>query len=231
MAKSFKKGPPSGSTLLKPTSERDFFDLLEDRTAEPSPRPAGSAPVTALPGAAVLVPNGNTGKQVILGDTPVTEEHVSFLQKPAPDVELSREVVATPVASPPRRQPVTEQPDQPIGVPAGIAASPVAPAPAATAASVSGLPATESKGVRQTFVVGAQYLEQLRDFVHAQRASGAYWYSQRQAIEEGLALLIATRGPLTQRPDYIQEREQERRVRIQKGRREGRTPKDPPSSP
>ncbi len=229
MAKSFKKEPMIGSALPKPTSERDFFDFLEDPTVESSAGPAGSEPVAALPGAGEPVPNGNTSKQVITESTSVTQQSVSPPEKPAPDAEPSREVVAKPAASSPRRRPVTEQPDQPLGEPAGIATSPVALPPTATAASIPRPPAAESsQGVRQTFVVGAQSLEQLRDFVHARRASGDYWYSQRQAIEEGLALLFATRGPVIQRPDHIQAREQEQRVRIQKGRRVGRASQDPP---
>lgn len=227
MAKSFKKGPTTESTLPKPTSEWDFFDFLESPTAELSVEPAGSGQVSSLPEAAEPLPDSSTGKQVIAGSTPVRQEPAGSLEKPAPDAEPPREIAAKPIASPPRRRPVPEQPYQPIGEPAEVATSPVAPAPAATAASVPSLPATESnQGVRQTFVVGAQSLEELRNFVHAKRAAGTYWYSQRQAIEEGLALLFATHGPLTQRPDHIQVQEQERRARIQKGRRTGRTPKD-----
>lgn len=223
MAKSFKKGPTTGSTPPKPTSERDFFDFLDAPVAEPVAGPAGSEPVPALLGAAELVPSGNTGKQEMPSDTLSTEEQASALKQAAPDVEPSREVVAKPT----RRRPVAEQLGQPIEKPAAIAASPVAPQPDATAASVPRLLTTDnSQGVRQTFVVGAQFLEQLRDFVHAQRAAGAYWYSQRQALEEGLVLLFATRGPVAQRPDHIQAWEQERRTRIQEGRRAGRTPED-----
>jgi hypothetical protein len=221
MAKSFKKEPATGSSLPKPTSERDFFDFLEGPTAEPSVGPAGSEPVAALLGAAEPAPNSNTDKQTITDSTPVTQQPASPPKGPAPAPNAE-----------PRRRPVTEEPDQPIGEPAGIADSPIAPPPAAMAASIPRPPAAESsQGVRQTFVVGAQSLEELRDFVHARRASGDYWYSQRQAIEEGLALLFATRGPVTQRPDHIQAREQERRIRIQQGRRAGRAPKAPPSSP
>jgi hypothetical protein len=234
MAKSFKKEPATGSARPKPTSERDFFDFLEDPTAELSAGPAGSEPVAALPGAAEPVPNSNTSKQVLTESTPVTQQSVSPPEKPAPapDAEPSCQLVAKPAASSPRRRLVTKQPDRALEEPAGIAASPVTPPLAATAASIPGPPAVESnQGVRQTFVVGAQSLEQLRDFVHARRASGDYWYSQRQAIEEGLALLFATRDPVTQRPYHIQAREQEQRVRIQQGRRVGRAPKHPPSSP
>jgi hypothetical protein len=227
MAKSFKKGPTTESTLPKPTSEWDFFDFLEGPTAELSIEAAGSGQVASLPAAAELLPGSNTGKQGITGRTPVTQEPAGSLQKPAPDAEPPREKASKPVASLSRHRPVPEQPDLSIAEPVEVAASPVAPPPAAITTSAPSLPTAESnQGVRQTFVVGAQCLEELRNFVHAKRAAGAYWYSQRQAIEEGLALLFATHGPLSQRPDHIQIQEQERRARIQKGRRAGRTPKD-----
>jgi len=41
--------------------------------------------------------------------------------------------------------------------------------------------------VRQPFVVGASYLDKLRDYVHERRMLGDYLHSQRQA----LALLFA----------------------------------------
>lgn len=228
MAKSFKKGPTTENTLPKPTSEWDFFDFLEGPTAELPIEAAGRGQVTAVPEGAELLPGSKPGKQGQAGSTPVTQEPAGSLEKPAPEAELPRERAAKPVASPPRRRPVPEQLHQPIEEPVEVAASPVAPVPAALAPSVlPGLPATESNhGVRQTFVVGAQSLEELRNFVHAKRAAGAYWYSQRQAIEEGLALLFAAHGPLTPRPDHIQLQEQERRARIQKGQRAGRTPND-----
>jgi hypothetical protein len=226
MAKSFKKGPTTESTLPKPTSEWDFFDFLEGPTAELPVEAAGRGQVTAVPEGAELLPGSKPGKQGQAGSTPVTQEPAGSLGKPAPEAEPPREIAAKPVASPPRRRPVPEQPHQPIEKRVELAASPVTPAPVAPAA-VPGLPATASNhGVRQTFVVGAQSLEELRNFVHAKRAAGAYWYSQRQAIEEGLALLFAAHGPLTPRPDHIQIQEQERRARIQKGRRAGRTPND-----
>ncbi|WP_125921654.1 hypothetical protein [Hymenobacter lapidarius] len=79
----------------------------------------------------------------------------------------------------------------------------------------------ESEGVRQTFVLGRGHLEQLRDYVHARRAQGDYTYSQKQALQEALDLLFATGAPVAPRPDQTREQEQQRRQRIQQGRRSG----------
>lgn len=80
--------------------------------------------------------------------------------------------------------------------------------------------AAASEGdARQTFVVGRRYLEQLRDFVHARRTKGDYTYSQKQALQEALDLLFASDGLAAPRPAQAREREQQRRLRIQQGRR------------
>ena len=87
------------------------------------------------------------------------------------------------------------------------------PAAAITAGS------TAPDGVRQTFVLGRGHLEQLRDYVHARRAQGDYTYSQKQALQEALDLLFAQDLPAPPRPAKTREQEQQRRQRIQQGRR------------
>jgi len=79
----------------------------------------------------------------------------------------------------------------------------------------------ESEGVRQTFVLSRGHLEQLRDYVHARRAQGDYTYSQKQALQEALDLLFAAAAPVAPRPAQTRAQEQERRQRIQQGRRAG----------
>lgn len=74
-------------------------------------------------------------------------------------------------------------------------------------------------GVRQTFVLSRGHLEQLRDYVHARRSRGDYTYSQKQALQEGLDLLFATGAPAAPRPAQTREQEQQRRERIQRGRK------------
>ncbi len=76
-------------------------------------------------------------------------------------------------------------------------------------------------GVRQTFVLSRGHLEQLRDYVHARRSQGEYTYSQKQALQEALDLLFATGTPAAPRPAQTREQEQQRRQRIQQGRRAG----------
>lgn len=78
-----------------------------------------------------------------------------------------------------------------------------------------------SDGVRQTFVLSRGHLEKLRDFVHARRSRGEYTYSQKQALQDALDLLFATDVPAAPRPAKAREQEQQRRERIQRGRRAG----------
>ena len=84
-----------------------------------------------------------------------------------------------------------------------------------------GITAAGTEGVRQTFVLNRGHLEQLRDYVHARRAQGDYTYSQKQALQEALDLLFAAGAPVAPRPDQTREQEQQRRQRIQQGRRSG----------
>ena len=90
-----------------------------------------------------------------------------------------------------------------------------------TAGAISALTTAKAApdGVRQTFVLSRGHLEQLRDFVHARRAQGDYTYSQKQALQEALDLLFAGAAPVPARPAQAREQEQQRRQRIQQGRR------------
>lgn len=87
--------------------------------------------------------------------------------------------------------------------------------------SVSTVAASVVEGgdARQTFVLSRSHLEKLRDYVHARRSEGDYNYSQKQALQEALDLLFASAAPVAPRPDQAREREQQRRQRIQQGRR------------
>lgn len=152
MAKTFKNLPrPSEVATPKPTSERDFFDLSDDR--EPAKKPAEPLETVSNTGN-----TSNTTKKSRVATTPI----------------------------------------------------PVAIAPDAA-----------SDGVRQTFVLSRDHLEQLRDYVHARRVQGDYTYSQRQALQEALDLLFAGAAPAPPRPAQTREQEQQRRQRIQRGRKAG----------
>jgi hypothetical protein len=76
----------------------------------------------------------------------------------------------------------------------------------------------EERDLRQTFVVSSGQLEQLRDYVHARRATGDYEYSQKQALQEALSLLFASVPQAPPRPSQTREMEQRRRERIRRGR-------------
>lgn len=161
MAKTFKNLPrPSEAATPKPTSERDFFDLSDDR--EPVKKPAESLKTASNTGNTDNISNNsntsNTTKKVHVATAPI----------------------------------------------------PVAIAPDAAA-----------DGVRQTFVLSRDHLEQLRDYVHARRVQGDYTYSQRQALQEALDLLFAGAAPAPPRPAQTREQEQQRRQRIQRGRKAG----------
>ena len=77
---------------------------------------------------------------------------------------------------------------------------------------------SEERDLRQTFVVSSGQLEQLRDYVHARRATGDYEYSQKQALQEALSLLFASVPQAPPRPSQTRELEQRRRERIRRGR-------------
>jgi hypothetical protein len=82
----------------------------------------------------------------------------------------------------------------------------------------AGLLVPEERDLRQTFVVSSGQLEQLRDYVHARRATGDYEYSQKQALQEALSLLFASVPQAPPRPSQTREMEQRRRERIRRGR-------------
>jgi len=87
-----------------------------------------------------------------------------------------------------------------------------------TSAESTDLPDSEERDLRQTFVVSSGQLEQLRDYVHARRATGDYEYSQKQALQEALSLLFASVPQAPPRPSQTRELEQRRRERIRRGR-------------
>ncbi|MBX0293193.1 hypothetical protein K3G63_22300 [Hymenobacter sp. HSC-4F20] len=70
--------------------------------------------------------------------------------------------------------------------------------------------------MRQTFIIGQQYLEQLKDYVHTRRVAGQYEYTQKQALHEALELLFAS-ATIEARPAHIREQEESRRQRIRRG--------------
>lgn len=74
----------------------------------------------------------------------------------------------------------------------------------------------EAHDVRQTFVLGQDYLDRLRDYVHTRRAQGQYEYTQKQALHEALDKLFDGFA-LQERPARIRQQEEERKQRIRRG--------------
>lgn len=212
MAKSFKQLSLSGAILpTRPLSEQDFFDLTEapEASASPvliaAPEMAPEYPDSAQTAAGVASEEaaapGVASPLPLLPDPPTPRENKQLPGRPASNTGLPKKTEIT--GKPPL--PSVDKERRPTGeVP------------------------VSSAGVRQTFVVGASYLEQLRDYVHARRSQGDYQYSQRQVLEEALALFFAGIPPVEPRPDYLREQEQLQRGRIRAGRRSGAGRKEPP---
>ena len=72
------------------------------------------------------------------------------------------------------------------------------------------------KDVRQTFVLGQQYLDRLKDYVHTRRMQGQYEYTQKQALHDALDKLFKD-FEIEARPLHIRQQEESRKQRIRKG--------------
>jgi len=81
--------------------------------------------------------------------------------------------------------------------------------------SVTGV-TDEDIDVRQTFIIGQQYLNRLKDFVHTKRMSGQYEYTQKQALHDALNCLFEG-AAIEERPAHIRQQEESRKQRIRRG--------------
>lgn len=203
MAKTFKNLPtPAAATITKQVSERDFFDLTDDFTSAPTTDEAEIATVNQRQVDTIL---GNIS-------TPGTTDSDSNTSSIGTTPKKTRATKggsghAIQVSNPGN----TSKPLNPV--PTGNIMPP--------RDSSSAMEGGEDRDVRQTFILSAGHLEQLRDHVHARRAGGDYNYSQKQALQEALSLLFASATPVAPRPAQARELEQQRRERIQRGRRSG----------
>ena len=215
MAKSFKQLPLSGASLpTRPLSEQDFFDLTEE--PEKPEVPASPLPVVAAETALEYPDSAQTAEGAAVEGAAAPD--VASPLPPQPDLptpRVSKRLPGRP-ASNTGLPGKTEMPGKPLLTPVGKERRPAEEIPVSSA------------GVRQTFVVGATYLEQLRDYVHARRSQGDYQYSQRQVLEEALGLFFAGIPPVEPRPDYLREQEQLQRGRIRAGRRSEAGRSEPP---
>jgi hypothetical protein len=71
--------------------------------------------------------------------------------------------------------------------------------------------------VRQTFVIGSDYLEKTKNYVHLQRINGSYEYSQKNAIHDALDLLFKDLN-IPDRPQKLKDKEKSRAQRIKNGK-------------
>ena len=76
----------------------------------------------------------------------------------------------------------------------------------------------EVPDVRQTFIIGTDYLDKLKDLVYTKRVSGQFDYSQKDALHDGLDMLFASMK-IKKRPDEVRRKEEARSRRIRAGRR------------
>ncbi|OUJ67674.1 hypothetical protein [Hymenobacter crusticola] len=74
----------------------------------------------------------------------------------------------------------------------------------------------EDVDVRQTFIIGQQYMNRLKDFVHTKRVNGQYEYTQKQALHEALDRLFEG-ATIEERPAHIRQQEETRKQRIRRG--------------
>ncbi|SNR96514.1 hypothetical protein [Hymenobacter mucosus] len=70
--------------------------------------------------------------------------------------------------------------------------------------------------VRQTFIIGQQYLDRLKDYVHTKRVAGQYEYTQKQALHDALDKLFEG-ATIEVRPAHIRQQEETRKQRIRRG--------------
>ncbi|MBY0424841.1 MAG: hypothetical protein K2Q22_04315 [Cytophagales bacterium] len=73
-----------------------------------------------------------------------------------------------------------------------------------------------SEDIRQTFVIGATYLEKIKDYVYTKRRGGDFEYTQKNALHDALDLLFKD-NVLLERPDNIRQKEEIRSRKIKNG--------------
>ncbi|MCB2411137.1 hypothetical protein [Hymenobacter lucidus] len=74
----------------------------------------------------------------------------------------------------------------------------------------------EDIDVRQTFILGLQYLDRLKDYVHTKRTGGQYEYTQKQALHDALDRLFEG-ATIEARPAHIRQQEESRKQKIRRG--------------
>jgi len=72
--------------------------------------------------------------------------------------------------------------------------------------------------VRQTFIIGIEYLDRMKDLVYTKRRGGEFEYSQKDAIHNALDLLFE-KSKIIARPEEIRLKEEKRNQKIRDGKR------------
>lgn len=70
--------------------------------------------------------------------------------------------------------------------------------------------------VRQTFIIGPDYLDKLKDLVYTKRKKGDYDYSQKTCLHEALDMLFAIQDEILIRPEEMKQKERSRNKSIRK---------------
>jgi len=70
--------------------------------------------------------------------------------------------------------------------------------------------------VRQTFIIKADHLEKIRDYVHLKRQQGDSMFTQKDALQEAFELLFKKIGNIPSRPEHIKEAEKVRSNKIKR---------------
>jgi|GEM_PF-6590801 len=71
--------------------------------------------------------------------------------------------------------------------------------------------------VRQTFMIGINYLEKTKNYVHMKKMNGQYEYTQKDLLHAALDLLFNGIN-IPQRPESVKDREKDRALRIKNGK-------------
>jgi hypothetical protein len=198
MPKTFKSSPATGSGTPKSLFERDFFDMTEEANLPVLPLAPPAVPPVGSPAEGADIPD-------------IANQQTSISSNPKAREEATPAVV--------QRKPSKQSK---VGTPGNTPQSGIPLLPASTTPADK---SANSRNVRQTFVLDGDYLERIRDYVHARRSLGDYRYSQKQMLEEALDLLLASQNPVPPRPTELREQEQLLRVRIQQGRQANTAPK------
>lgn len=246
MAKSFKQpSSPLGISVTKPSSERDFFDLMEEDTsaassltdlpASPkpteinlptgapfSPLPSKVVPTTRQPSALAI----SSGASELLPPSNGVDTTGNVGHSGNTDSQLNRRnkqhthpTGNTSMTGIPATTPITRVPEGGGATGSnGNTDTPVSLSSPVLPPTTAGPQTHEGGSVRQTFVLSRAHLERLRDYVHDHRASGEYLYSQKQALEEALDLLFARSSPVAPRPQQVRDLEYQRRISRQQSR-------------